>query len=596
MTTTRSAASQSAPIIDIAIIGGGVAGTYTGYRLMKTLRDDPGVSSVLSHLLQKPRDHTQLDVRLFEMSQRIGGRLWSYRFPGMNLVAELGGQAFSAFQQNVYGLCTTELNLNYEPSSSYNNSYFGYIWGKRYNINPPAPGSMERELTEVSEVHPKAVFPFQAPGDNVVRHPTKVALGAALARIQQAQELSDRLAAIAKALNRCDLSEANRLIGQLTGFLRTVTFKRDGKVFAGKRLYESAFWNVLLSELSLPEYNFALQASHVYTYFRNYNTYNTLLNFFKGRFSAELQQGPWMQLCDGYQTLPETLLKRFCHMKGRVETQKQLRSLQCRHMNGEPLIELTFAESRPVLARNVVLALPQRALQLLDPESVLFSNRRFRNDIDTVTSRAASKLILNYNEPWWECIAHGKDKVPNEQIISGKSVTDLPIRACYYIGAEKDGKAILTCLNDGVMTNFWDGFVRASRLGRHETPYRSRIDDAGETPQCAPDDMVIAAQRQLIEMHGVSYIPEPCATVYRNWMDDPYGGGWHSWNPHVRSWEVMPRIRQPLSDLNIFLCGEAYSAMQGWVEGALNTAEMVLQTHFQLPPPGWVDASYDFGP
>jgi hypothetical protein len=64
----------------------------------------------------------------------------------------------------------------------------------------------------------------------------------------------------------------------------------------------------------------------------------------------------------------------------------------------------------------------------------------------------------------------------------------------------------------------------------------------------------------------------------------------------AKSWEVMPRIRRPIEDLNVFVCGEAYSSAQGWVEGAVNTAEMVVETYFDLPRPGWVLPEYDFGP
>ncbi len=40
---------------------------------------------------------------------------------------------------------------------------------------------------------------------------------------------------------------------------------------------------------------------------------------------------------------------------------------------------------------------------------------------------------------------------------------------------------------------------------------------------------------------------------------------------------------KPMDDYNVFICGEAYSLDQGWVEGALRTAETVLTQYFQLP-------------
>jgi monoamine oxidase len=39
---------------------------------------------------------------------------------------------------------------------------------------------------------------------------------------------------------------------------------------------------------------------------------------------------------------------------------------------------------------------------------------------------------------------------------------------------------------------------------------------------------------------------------------------------------VIRQIVQPGSKLPMFICGEAYSDAQGWVEGALQTADLVL--------------------
>ena len=66
--------------------------------------------------------------------------------------------------------------------------------------------------------------------------------------------------------------------------------------------------------------------------------------------------------------------------------------------------------------------------------------------------------------------------------------------------------------------------------------------------------------------------------------DDPYGGGWHSWNIGVNVAEVMPRIVSPVAGENVYICGEAYSTYQGWVEGALQTAETMLVEHLGIAP------------
>jgi hypothetical protein len=40
-----------------------------------------------------------------------------------------------------------------------------------------------------------------------------------------------------------------------------------------------------------------------------------------------------------------------------------------------------------------------------------------------------------------------------------------------------------------------------------------------------------------------------------------------------------------MSGVPVYICGEAYSHQQGWVEGALATTESMLQKHLGLAPP-----------
>jgi monoamine oxidase len=91
-----------------------------------------------------------------------------------------------------------------------------------------------------------------------------------------------------------------------------------------------------------------------------------------------------------------------------------------------------------------------------------------------------------------------------------------------------------------------------------------------------PPAMVRDAVTQLQKMHNINNdksfkVPEPLSAAFVNWTVDPYS---------VRSWEVIPRIRRPVDGVNVFLCGEAFSPKQGWVEGAINAAEKTLETIF----------------
>ena len=87
--------------------------------------------------------------------------------------------------------------------------------------------------------------------------------------------------------------------------------------------------------------------------------------------------------------------------------------------------------------------------------------------------------------------------------------------------------------------------------------------------------MVDEVARQLQQIHGLPFTPDVRNAAFRDWGDDPFGGGWNSWNIGVKSWEVKARIVNPIDDL--YVCGEAYSDAQGWVEGALETADLMLE-------------------
>jgi len=134
---------------------------------------------------------------------------------------------------------------------------------------------------------------------------------------------------------------------------------------------------------------------------------------------------------------------------------------------------------------------------------------------------------------------------------------------------------------------FFERHVREMSLAMAEEP--------GFFP--APPEMVRHAQEQLRLLHFNQALPDPIPdpngepgdllAAYKDWGHDPYGGGWNFWSPGVNVKAIMEGIRRPFADENLFIMGEAYSGNQGWVEGALTTAEHVLRDYFHLKPAVW---------
>ena len=90
-------------VIDFAVVGGGVSGAYCAWRLRQ--------------------ERPEARVTLFEYSDRIGGRLFSRRLPGMPHVwAELGGMRFIPASQPLVTklidslhLCTKDFPMGAPP-------------------------------------------------------------------------------------------------------------------------------------------------------------------------------------------------------------------------------------------------------------------------------------------------------------------------------------------------------------------------------------------------------------------------------------------------------------------------------------------------
>ena len=70
--------------------------------------------------------------------------------------------------------------------------------------------------------------------------------------------------------------------------------------------------------------------------------------------------------------------------------------------------------------------------------------------------------------------------------------------------------------------------------------------------------------------------------IYQFWGRDPYGAGYHSFNAGYHIPAVIKTMRKPWANENIHIVGEAYSNETGWVEGAFQTTELLLQQELKV--------------
>ena len=482
-------------------------------------------------------------VTIYEQSERIGGRLLSLQPPGLPGVwCELGGMRFTSNQELVVGLIN-ELELATHPFPVEEDPNLNYLRGVHVRNQQFAD--------------PNVSLPYNldwsergmAPGD---------LLGYAIDQV---------------------IPGATKMSGKdLRPFLEH--YKLDGR-----HVYDWGFWNLLARGLSHEGYELARATGGYDTPLENWNALDTIsLNF-------DLAVGvTYSALSGGYQSLPLTLAHQFKERGGTIKLGRHLDGFE---VDSGGKVVLHIKGEKDVQSDALVLAMPRRSLELLDPSSPIPgpAGTELRTLIESVTPIPLFKLCIAYDYPWWESVG----------VTQGRSQTDLPIRQCYYwaTGAAKkhdpdNRKAVLLATyDDGLNVDFWNGYSDPEHHGTFATQVKDKLieDHPGsqEWSQYKPTPAMVAeADRQLREMHNLRVSPPPYAAAYVDWGVDPFGGGVNFWNIHAQSRDVIRQMINPVPKLPVYVCGEAYSNGQGWVEGALETGELVLHGHFGVPAPGWV--------
>jgi hypothetical protein len=560
--------TQSLPDYDIAIVGGGVSGVYTAWRL---LLDGPKHSALLRKW-QKERGH--LKIILFEGSERIGGRLLSAKAPGLpNILCEIGGMRYVSSQTIVRSLVENKLKLERKEQAVTEPHNLLYLRGKQLRVS---------DLSEPEKL------PYNLAPDEI----------AWLKKDISPRNTADNFLGYAVEKLFPDIQKHTG--PNLREYL-------NNQVIEEVPLYKHGFWNLVASQLSHEAYLLAVTTVGYDCLGYNTNAVDAICEYYD--FTPDVK---YYLLKDGYDAVVWNLQKEFEDAGGEIKLETWLSSVDEETLSDNCKgVALRFRNNeRLQTARAVVLAMPKRSLELLEQKGPLLdpdkkTGERVRYMMNAVIPIPLYKMFIAYDQPWWE----------KEAVTEGRSLTDLPIRQCYYWGVEngKDNgsaqnhNAILMVYNDAISSDFWAG-LRSMPKGaddynsdtslkfqRKEMPdatngvkedWHKRLEQNWHRCE-APKAMVNEMHRELQIMHNVTDAPEPLEAAYMDWGDDPYGGAVHFWNSGYKSSEVLQDMIQPVKSFPCYVCGEAFSTNQTWVEGALQTAELVLRK-FDIPEPEWI--------
>lgn len=530
--------TRRAGALDVAIVGAGVSGLYAAWRLLA----DPG-SPVTS-------------VGVFEGSDYVGGRLLSVSPPGIpDMVAELGAMRFQpAVHRRVRRLIKT-LNGIVGPREKIQT--YDFPLDRSENISYFR--GVRLRYSDVADTLSKVPYRLEpgevglSPGEILVNAMERVVPGITAPGLRA--------------------HERRRMA-------------RNAR-FDSLPLHKHGLWNVLARVLSWEAFRLCVDTLGYESIFTNWNAADAI-PWFLTDFGANPK---FVGFARGFQQVPTTLAELVESQGGTIELNQPLRGFE---WSGDGF-ELDFGSSS-VEAKALILAMPRRSLELLAPACPLL--RGILGLIESVTPQPLFKVFATYNEPWWRPAGVGGAE-GFTPLALGRSTTDLPLRQIYYWtrndGTPVEGGAamLLASYDDGRNLAFWDGLRRPGRPTSENAATEAGSDAAGRTSRISSTEwgrhrpnerMLKELRRQLAQVHD---LPEASIVdaAFKDWDADPFGGGWNTWNIGVRSAQVGRRMIQPhkRERVPLFICGEAYSDYQGWVEGALQTADRVLEK-FGLSP------------
>jgi hypothetical protein len=251
---------------------------------------------------------------------------------------------------------------------------------------------------------------------------------------------------------------------------------------------------------------------------------------------------------------------------------------------------------------QVILAVPQVAMKGLTITTK--SDETWSPGwLNGVRPRRLLKMFLVYESAWWE---NDESSVVRsfERGGANRVFTDLPLRQVYFFSPQwmlahgypteshtQSFGLVMASYSDEQFADFWAIPTRKTADDRPWMRLPTDLKLAADFKSLANLEPPIS-ERVIAKVHGQlaeilavepKTIPFPICGFCMDWQE--VGGGWHTWESGHQPWKYT-KLHNPLP--NLFVCGEAFSTEQGWIEGALRTAEQVVSgPPFSLPRPTW---------
>jgi lysine 2-monooxygenase len=322
--------------------------------------------------------------------------------------------------------------------------------------------------------------------------------------------------------------------------------KYSSSVYRDVSYLDVGFWDLLRDQLTNEGYRYVTDGGGYDSNTINWNSAIAMPYLASGDYTPGSPK--YQRIDGGYHKLPEALAAALSRANVPILQNTRLTGFA---KDGNGMIDCKFDHpcgKGQFKTQHLFLCAPPRSLELLDPDTDFASDMRRSQYFESVIRQPSFKLLFLYEDRWYRRV-----KIRGQSIKPfGPTITDLPLRMIWYFDPEPSQKywALLASYCDMASTEFWSVMKSAQ--------------------------MIEMARAQLRSVHNID-VPEPIDAVFKDWGRDPYGAGYHAWAAHCSPSDMFDRMLQPIPSYNVYICGEAYSLDQGWVEGALSTVDECLE-------------------
>jgi protoporphyrinogen oxidase/cytochrome b involved in lipid metabolism len=315
-------------------------------------------------------------------------------------------------------------------------------------------------------------------------------------------------------------------------------------LYMQKYIHDNKISNTILINTTILEFvdtHFSIKYPTLKTYLTDICPYyselavlNALeaIKLFTNEFSPNIK---YMILMGGLAQLTSTLYDKLkntvtIHLETPLDTITKLNDAS--HHQNHYTYTLTSSDKQ-FKTSNIILAIPKN--KLLDIK-YLTTHKNVLHNINSVQTEPLYRIYARYPI----------DKTTHKVWFDGiqKIATNLPIK--YIIPYNYDKGVIMISYTDNKFAKYWMDHVSN---GTFETTLKTQL-------------------KQLFPNMNI-----PSAKWYKHCYWD-VGAGY--WKPGYDRMKIMHKMIKPLPNENIFICGENYSSHQAWVEGALETADLVM--------------------